>query len=197
MAALVTQGSSWSGGGWRKIDVNDLEVQKIASFCLVAWNNQTDVTHAELDHVVSAQAQVVAGLNYKVVVDAVVDGKLARREYLVWDRFGALTMSKHRDVALPPGAKPTPNKKHGGWKEVKDVTEPHVAKIISFLVQHVLAEHPADKYELHNVLDAEIQVVAGLKYRIALEFRVGDAKQEIHKFEVYDHFGDLSITREQ
>ncbi len=84
-------------GGWSSIAVNDPEVVKCSEFALAkgSFAQQSVVKFV----VRSARRQVVAGLNIDMTIDIHVDGKCFVRNFLVYDRFGQLSLTNEEEVA--------------------------------------------------------------------------------------------------
>ncbi|XP_072989549.1 cysteine proteinase inhibitor 1-like [Typha latifolia] len=74
-------------GGWQPIkNTSDPHVQEIASFA-VSEHNKAKQTDLVFQKVVKAESQVVAGTNYRVVVEAKDhNGKVAKYEAVVWEK---------------------------------------------------------------------------------------------------------------
>lgn len=73
-------------GGWQPIkDVNDPHVQEIAKFS-VSEHNKLANTRLAFSKVVKGETQVVAGINYRLVVKAKDGGTMATYEAVVWEK---------------------------------------------------------------------------------------------------------------
>ncbi|XP_008811323.2 cysteine proteinase inhibitor 1-like [Phoenix dactylifera] len=62
----------------------------------------------------------------------------------------------------------------GGWKPIKDISDPHVQEIAEFAV----SEHNKlanTNLTLSKVVKGETQVVAGINYRLVVETKDGEA----------------------
>ncbi|MFO0927787.1 MAG: cystatin domain-containing protein [Gemmataceae bacterium] len=98
-------------GAYRPISPNSKEVMKVAKFA-VAERSKTE--KMSLVKIVSAQSQVVAGLNYKIVLLVRVDDKVRKAEAEVWaklDQTMELTDWQWRDTgpaSKTKGKKPLP-----------------------------------------------------------------------------------------
>jgi len=70
-------------GGFSTASVSDEEVKTAAAFAVAA---QTDIakTAITLVSITSAEAQVVAGMNYRLTLEVLIDGKKQTAEALVW-----------------------------------------------------------------------------------------------------------------
>ncbi|KAG0455195.1 hypothetical protein HPP92_024154 [Vanilla planifolia] len=74
-------------GGWKPIkNLTDPYVQEIAHFAVAEHNKDGD-PQLKLRRVVSGETQVVAGINYRLVIEAMAVGGSARKyEAVVWDK---------------------------------------------------------------------------------------------------------------
>lgn len=70
-------------GGFSEASVSDQEVKAAADFA-VAAQAAVEKKKIELVSITAAQTQVVAGMNYKLTLEVLVDGKKQTVEALVW-----------------------------------------------------------------------------------------------------------------
>ncbi|CAN4089983.1 unnamed protein product [Withania somnifera] len=73
-------------GGWKPItNITDPEVVEIGKFAVVEHNKKAK-TKLEFQKVINGESQVVAGINYRLVISAKDDG--SQHNYLaeVWDK---------------------------------------------------------------------------------------------------------------
>lgn len=70
-------------GGFSKASVSDQEVKAAADFAVAAQAAE-EKKKIELVSITAAEAQVVAGMNYKLTLKVLVDGKKQTAEVLVW-----------------------------------------------------------------------------------------------------------------
>jgi hypothetical protein len=70
-------------GGFSEASVSDEEVKAAADFA-VSGQAAEEKKKIELISITAAQAQVVAGMNYKLTLEVLVDGKKQTAEALVW-----------------------------------------------------------------------------------------------------------------
>ncbi|XP_065022666.1 cysteine proteinase inhibitor 1-like [Musa acuminata AAA Group] len=151
-------------GGWTAIeDLKDPHVREIAEFA-VSENNKLEKTNLTLRKVEGGETQVVAGTNYRLVLE-VRDGSgaSARYEAVVWEKpwesFKQLA-SFHKLVIV------------GGWTPIKNISDPDVGEIAEFAV----AEHNHEagtNLTLCKVVKGETQVVAGINYKLVIEAKDG------------------------
>ncbi|XP_008463660.2 cysteine proteinase inhibitor 5 [Cucumis melo] len=74
-------------GGWSKIsDVKDPHVEEIAKFAVAQYNEQSKGVAIEFKRVESGETQVVAGTNYRLVIDAKRGESIGKYEALVWEK---------------------------------------------------------------------------------------------------------------
>ncbi|KAK4804945.1 hypothetical protein SAY86_004762 [Trapa natans] len=73
-------------GGWQPIkDIKDPHIKEIGRFAVNEYNNQTSAS-LRFKKVMSGESQVVAGMNYRLII-AAKDGKTTRNyEAVVWDK---------------------------------------------------------------------------------------------------------------
>ncbi|GFP99823.1 cysteine proteinase inhibitor 5 [Phtheirospermum japonicum] len=68
-------GGSKIVGGWQPIkNLTDPSVVKIANFAVAEHNQEPKATKLEFVSIISGERQVVAGLNYKLVISATESG---------------------------------------------------------------------------------------------------------------------------
>lgn len=93
-------------GAYRPVSTNDKDVIKAARFA-VRERSKTD--KMTLVKILNAQAQVVAGMNYRLDLAVRVDNKLREADAVVWsklDRTYELTEWRWRDTQTTPKSKP-------------------------------------------------------------------------------------------
>ncbi|CAM9003456.1 unnamed protein product [Rhodiola kirilowii] len=82
-------------GGWRPIkDVNDPTIQDLAKFALTEQNRLRGA-RLQFGRVIKGEQQVVAGMNYRLILAANSDGKPGKYEAVLyvrpWEKFRKLT----------------------------------------------------------------------------------------------------------
>jgi hypothetical protein len=70
-------------GGFSEASVSDQEVKAAADFA-VSTRAAEEKKKIELVSITAAEVQVVAGMNYKLTLEVLVDGKKQTAEALVW-----------------------------------------------------------------------------------------------------------------
>jgi Cystatin domain len=83
---LCVVSSAFSAGGWSIVSVDDAGVVDAGSFA----SRETYKTNYVSHRVISAQQQVVAGMNYKLRIDTTIspDNACKSNDFIVWNRFG-------------------------------------------------------------------------------------------------------------
>ncbi|CAM8989847.1 hypothetical protein QQ045_008335 [Rhodiola kirilowii] len=82
-------------GGWHPIeDVNDPMIQDLAKFA-VTEQNKLQGARLQFERVIEGEEQVVAGINYRLILAASSDGTLGKYEAVLyvkpWQNFRKLT----------------------------------------------------------------------------------------------------------
>nr|DAD20296.1 TPA_asm: hypothetical protein HUJ06_021759 [Nelumbo nucifera] len=73
-------------GGWQPIqDVNDSHVQEIGQFAVTEYNKNAK-TNLQFQKVVRGESQVVAGFNYRLILEATNKGVANNYEAVVWEQ---------------------------------------------------------------------------------------------------------------
>jgi len=80
------------------VDVNEPEIEKLATFATDEINSRSNSVHRlTLNRVVRAARQVVAGLQYRIVLELTAPGGRTEEHFVtVWDHFGTLKFVNHR-----------------------------------------------------------------------------------------------------
>ncbi|WOK95469.1 multicystatin-like [Canna indica] len=150
-------------GGWQPINggTNDPHIQKLAQFAISENNKQPGVSF-ELVNVVKAEMQVVAGINYRLLLNA-------KSKSGSVDAFQAVVFeSLKSELKLVSFVKINNDILVGGWQPINGGTsDPHIQKLAQFAVSENNKQQGAS-FELVNVVKAEMQVVAGINYRLLL-----------------------------
>ncbi|KAL3523222.1 hypothetical protein ACH5RR_016056 [Cinchona calisaya] len=80
-------------GGWRKIDPNNKEVVENGKFAIDEHNEEAK-TKLQYKTVVEAEEQVVSGINYKLVIQAIDGTDSNKYEAIVWVKAGAIELKQ-------------------------------------------------------------------------------------------------------
>ncbi|KAF7054992.1 hypothetical protein CFC21_062575 [Triticum aestivum] len=88
----------------------------------------------------------------------------------------------------------TPTALDGEWQPIKNVTDPHVQDLGSWAV----AQHnkvSISRLRSAMVLSGEVQIVAGVEYRLDVQALQGDGKDAMYKAEVFEQGWPTNTTR--
>ncbi|KAL0222464.1 hypothetical protein RCL1_002318 [Eukaryota sp. TZLM3-RCL] len=88
-------------GGYHPRDVNDPDVLEAASFAVSILNSHSNSMHPHsLKKVVEASSQVVAGVNFKIVLETSRGNSVERHEVVVYKGLGTngMTLSSHKSL---------------------------------------------------------------------------------------------------
>jgi hypothetical protein len=78
-------------GGWSTADIDSENIKNVSEWVITTqFENQPSYS------IVYAEQQVVAGVNYKLVLAVIIAGKREMWEFIIYDHFGkySLTSSK-------------------------------------------------------------------------------------------------------
>ncbi|EIE19160.1 Cystatin/monellin [Coccomyxa subellipsoidea C-169] len=188
-------GSGQLLGGYKKHDdhSNDARVQEAAKFAVDKLGEQRN-EKLDLIKVVSAHTQVVAGTNYKLLLDiANSDNKMECVEATVYAPLG------NQEKQLTSTRKPTPDQIEqqteatserknggllGGYKEVSTDDE-EVLDAANFAAEQ-LSQRSNSLYpfKVKEVLQAKTKVANGRVFDLAIKLSQGDLSDQIMKVEV-------------
>ncbi|XP_074561991.1 putative cysteine proteinase inhibitor 7 [Curcuma longa] len=168
-------------GGWTPIgDLHDPHILDIVEFAISEHNKQAH-TKLTLTQVVKGESQVVAGINYRLLLQVknLLGGGFAEYEAVVWEKPSdssrqLLSFTRQPGVLV------------GEWEPIRNASgDPEVRGIAEFAV----AEHNREaKRQLRfvSVVEGEEQVVAGMKYRLVLRARDGGGKEAEYEAVVWE-----------
>lgn len=157
-------------GGYRSANVDAADVVRIAGFAAYTISASSNSGPVKLIRIVKAWKQVVAGTNYKLILELFnkYTGKVMRCQVIVFDQPWTNTLeltssscsSKRERRQVPGGYMP------------RNVNDPDVKEMAKFASTIITANtHP--HLALIKILKAESQVVAGTNYRMTLLFASG------------------------
>lgn len=152
-----------------------------------------DIPNCRLNKVHRAATQVVAGLNYFLVLELQAGDKISTWEVTVYQNLQRqLSVSKKRLLnerkAIPPCAIP------GGFVE-QDVKSQEMIHMANKAADLLVQEYPG--YKLFALHKAATQVVAGINYFLLLEFSC-EGKHVFWELTVYEDFShNLSISQKR
>ena len=136
-------------GGKSSVDVSDPKVIEEADFAI----NQLYGSRSYV--LVSAQSQVVAGVNYFLTVQFPDSGEQC--EITVYDRFGSKSIISNTCTGL----------EIDGGKSSVDVSDSGVIAASNFVIGNGGFPFPFTNYEL---VSAQSQIVAGIRYFLTYKF---------------------------
>ena len=98
---------AWNIGGKTPIDVKDPAVNKAAQFAITELKKRNSNGDLSLKEVISAQKQVVAGMNYILVLKVLEGGQEVLHRTTVYDQFGKFSVTKDEILKDKPVKKYT------------------------------------------------------------------------------------------
>ena len=99
-------------GGWSEANPDDPNVQRAAQYAVTDIFAENYLKYT----VVDAYTQVVAGINYKLLVDVVMKDKTCTPEnFIVYDHFGDYSVTSHSVSPLQCADTPPQNRKNQKW----------------------------------------------------------------------------------
>ncbi|KAK9084678.1 hypothetical protein Sjap_025089 [Stephania japonica] len=167
-------------GGWTPIDVNSLHSIELAQFAVNEHNKQAH-THLKFERLVSGESQIVAGVNYKLIIRAINGELIQTYEAHVFEALdGQRVLNSFEVIAsdIPPA---------GGWTPI-DVNSLHSIELARFAVnEHNKQAHTHLKFE--RLVSGESQIVDGVNYKLIIKAINGELIQtyEARVFEGLDH----------
>ncbi|XP_046554412.1 multicystatin-like [Haliotis rubra] len=156
-------------GGLTNVDINSTEVRDMASFALGEINGLQGAQNT-MEQVISAKAQVVAGINYFLTLEIKNGQETQICTVTVWSRVWL------NDKQVTQHACTSRAKRDGllGAPTSVNVTGPDILKMATYAVTTLNGLQGTDN-SLDQVISAKIQVVAGTNY--FLKIRVSDGSQ--------------------
>ncbi|XP_010542197.1 PREDICTED: cysteine proteinase inhibitor 5 [Tarenaya hassleriana] len=82
----------------------------------------------------------------------------------------------------------------GGWKPIKDVSDPHVVEIAKYAVEEHNKQSKTD-LKLDRVVSGQTQVVAGTNYKLIIAASDGKSYEAIVWEKPWEHFRKLTSFR--
>jgi len=216
-------------GGWHQIDLKNGDeselagVSNAANFAVTTISDQQN-TRFVLVRITAAYSQIVAGVNYRLIIDLLANGHTLTHTVVVWDQFGDLTLTSDQIGAIPPSFKShatrtleklvpvmppspipqidDPHQLIGGWTEINLNTAngETIARVVS-VAEYSVAEinsksNSIDPFTFRRLVEAAEQIVAGIKYRLLIELDWQNTVVE-HRVVVWDHFGDRKLISDE
>ena len=163
-------------GAYEVTDENDPEMIEVANKAIEMLKEKTP--DIELVKIVSVATQVVAGVNYRLVLKVKTNNQIEKWAVVLYRRFdNTYTLTSCQKIEAPKLPK-RPGPLAGGYR-VQDVTKPEIIEVANKAVEMLKKQTP--DIELVKIVSAATQVVAGLNYRFVLEVKTNN---EIEKWTV-------------
>jgi len=145
-------------GGYSPIDINEPEVKDAAQFAMTSLSKL--YSNVGLVKIVSAASQIVAGVNYHLVLEVTIDTHASKYDVTVFrSLFGSYELTSHRLSTPEPIMV-------GGYKTISP--NDSGAKSAAKAAIDALANSNRG-ISLLKIISSEVQVVAGLNYHLELE----------------------------
>ncbi|KAI9556895.1 hypothetical protein GHT06_016689 [Daphnia sinensis] len=187
-------------GGYSSVDVEDDLVKEMANFATTALSENSNSEPLALIKIVKAESQVVAGKNFKLILE--LDNVRHVSEYenlvcevVVFDQPWTSTRQLRKSNCLPTrvihswtktrelAESNSPNEMTpvveevvvetraptvGGYSPI-DVKHPDVKEMADFATTSISESSNSGPLVLLNIVEAEVQVVAGQNFKLTLE----------------------------
>ncbi|XP_046351314.2 multicystatin-like [Haliotis rufescens] len=153
-------------------NVTDPEIQRMALYAVFTLNGLQGADNS-LDQVISAQTQVVSGINYMLKIRLSDGTQTQICDVTIWDQpwshmtdmtHHSCTSAKRRDIGMP-----------GGLFNV-DVNSLEVLNAASFALGKINGLQGANN-SMEQIISAKAQVVSGMNYILAIRIKEGDKTQ--------------------
>jgi len=98
-------------GGWHQIDLKTADeselsgVSNAANFAVQTLALQHNGKSLTLARIIAAYSQIVAGINYRLILGLNENGHAITHTVVVWDQFGDLSLTSDEIGAIPPAFK--------------------------------------------------------------------------------------------
>ncbi|KAL3147048.1 hypothetical protein ABBQ38_015010 [Trebouxia sp. C0009 RCD-2024] len=178
-----------TAGGHQKIadHQNDAKVQEVAQFAVEQIADKTG-KHLDLVKINSAQKQVVAGLNYVLVVETAAGSTKETYEAYVYEPLGnqPLKLTSHKQIDNEAAQRKTEesSERHsgallGGYREVS-TTDSEVTQAAQFAAEQLTSQsNSLSPFEVREVLSARSKVAAGKVFELKLKLSQGNLPEQI------------------
>lgn len=165
-------------GGWSDLSATSAEIKPILEESVLAVQRLLKKNSLGFKSVESVQSQIVAGVNYKLVLKF----EEGRFQIVIWKQLdGSLSVTNVKElqsIALFVGV--------GGWSPLDaNNLDTDAKKAAGVAVEAVRALLGKYKGEFGNILRAETQVVAGINYRFHLQFKLTGGSEVHHEVVVW------------
>ncbi|CAN6972224.1 unnamed protein product [Brassica rapa subsp. trilocularis] len=150
-------------GGWSPIsDVKNAHIVEIGEFAVSEYNKQSK-SGLKFVEVVSGESQIVAGMNYRLILAAnegvaiAGNGESKKYEAVVWEKPWLKSMNLTSFKPAIP---------------ISDVKNSHIVKIGEFAVSEYDKQSKSG-LKFVEVVSGESQIVAGMNYRLIVAANEG------------------------
>ncbi|XP_060674300.1 cysteine proteinase inhibitor 1-like [Ziziphus jujuba] len=158
--------SDSSVGAWQPLQsLKSPHLQEIRKFAVPQYNKQSG-KDLNLEKAVKGETQIVAGINYRLVIEVKNGAKSERYQELT--SFAA--RSKSSAV--------------GGWQPIRNLKDLHVQEIANFAV-NVYNKESGKDLKLEKIVKGEAQIVYGTNYQLVIEVKNG-TKSERYQLVIYE-----------
>ncbi|DBA73532.1 TPA: hypothetical protein ACH3X1_011552 [Trebouxia sp. C0004] len=191
-ALLITVHSQMLGGHKHVDHQNDAKVQEVAEFAVKQISEKTS-KKLDLVKINSAQKQVVAGLNYVLVVETAADSEKETYEAHVYEPLGnqPLKLTSHKQIGNEAAQRKTEESSErssgallGGYREVSS-TDSEVTQAADFAAEQLSQQsNSLSAYKVEEVLSARSKVVNGKSFELKLKLSQGNLPEQIMQVEV-------------
>lgn len=159
-------------GGYKEIAKTDARAVSAAEFAVKSQSAKTNMKF-ELHDVVKAEQQVVAGMNYRLCMEVSADGDEAFHVqavvYVDLKKNSKLTSWADSDCGdAAPTPAPAPSRAIGGGYREVPAADAGAAAAAEFAI-NAQGEKTGMEFELHELVKAERQVVAGTNFRLCMQ----------------------------
>ncbi|KAL3134694.1 hypothetical protein ABBQ32_007698 [Trebouxia sp. C0010 RCD-2024] len=193
VAVLAVSQSQMLGGHQKIADhQNDAKVQEVAQFAVKQIADKTG-KHLDLVKINSAQKQVVAGLNYVLVLETAADSTKETYEAHVYEPLGdqPLKLTSHKQIDNEAAQRKTEESSErqsgallGGFREVS-TTDSEVTQAAHFVAEQLTSQsNSLSPFEVKEVLSARSKVAAGKVFELKLKLSQGNLPEQIVQVEV-------------
>nr|QOL01237.1 putative extracellular protein TR9_044 [Trebouxia lynnae] len=190
---LVTVQSQMLGGHKNIADhQNDARVQEVAQFAVKQIGEKTS-KKLDLVKINSAQKQVVAGLNYVLVIETAAQSKKETYEAHVYEPLGnqPLKLTSHKQIDNEAAQRKTEesSERHsgallGGYREVS-TTDSEVSQAADFAAEQLSSQsNSLSPLKVEEVLSARSKVAAGKVFELKMKLSQGNMPEQIMQVEV-------------
>jgi cathepsin F len=161
-------------GAYQKADLEDENVKEMASFATTSLSQSMNSKSLALIKIISAEKQVVGGVNYKLVLELSDSSGSITCTVVVFDQSWTGTRKLSDSSCLPEAVRQVRNdpvpapRQTGGFTEI-DVEDETVKDIAQFATSTLSqSSNDGTPFNLVKIVSASKQVVAGANYKLSL-----------------------------